>query len=114
MGIEYWRNQHQRMNYERFVAANGLALITHTVTQPLDMVKTRSQMLQEGKGFTGMAFRKGWHPTNIYTDILKAGGGYKKFYSKWDAFFLRTTAYTTARVSGFLYFYDWINPDARR
>lgn len=31
MEIEYWRNQHQRMNYERFVAANGLALITHTV-----------------------------------------------------------------------------------
>jgi len=45
---------------------------------------------------------------------MAAGGGHRKFYSKLDAFFLRTTAYTTARVSGFLYFYDWINPDARR
>jgi hypothetical protein len=31
-----------------------------------------------------------------------------------DAFFLRTVTYTTARVWGFLYFYDWVNPDARR
>ena len=31
MEIEYWRNQKQRMNYERFVAANSLALITHTL-----------------------------------------------------------------------------------
>jgi len=33
-------------------------------------------MLQEGKGFTGLAFKKGWHPIAIYKDILKAGGGY--------------------------------------
>jgi len=30
------------MNYERFAAANGLALITHAITQPMDMVKTRA------------------------------------------------------------------------
>ena len=61
-----------------------------------------------------MSFRKGWHPLNIGSDILKAGGGYKKFYSSWDAYILRTTAFTTARSGGFLYFYDWINPDPRR
>lgn len=43
-----------------------------------------------------------------------AGGGVKKFYSKLDAFFLRTVSYTTARIWAFGYFYDWINPDARR
>ena len=31
-----------------------------------------------------------------------------------DAFVVRTLTYTTARVWGFLYFYDWINPDPRR
>jgi len=56
MEVEYWRNRYQRMNKERFVAANGLALVTHTLTQPLDMVKTRAQMLQEGKTFTGIGF----------------------------------------------------------
>ena len=35
-------------------------------------------------------------------------------YSSFDAFFLRTVTYTTARIWGFLYFYDLINPDARR
>lgn len=45
---------------------------------------------------------------------MRAGGGLKKFYSSFDAFFLRTVGYTTARVWSFLYFYDWINPDPRR
>lgn len=36
------------------------------------------------------------------------------YYYRFDAFFIRTFAYTTARVWGFLYFYDWINPDPRR
>lgn len=31
MEVEYWRNQYQRMNKERFIAANTMALITHTI-----------------------------------------------------------------------------------
>ena len=31
-----------------------------------------------------------------------------------DAFLMRTFAYTTARVWGFLYFYDKLNKDPRR
>jgi len=27
--VEYWRNRHQRMNMERFLAANTIALVTH-------------------------------------------------------------------------------------
>lgn len=38
----------------------------------------------------------------------------RKFYTGMDAFVARTLAYTTARVWGFCYFYDWINPDPRR
>lgn len=71
-------------------------------------------MLQEGKGFTGIGFRRGLHSINVFNDIYAAGGGMRKFYSSLDAFFLRTVTYTTARIWGFLYFYDWINPDARR
>lgn len=29
--VEYWRTRKQRMNKERFVAANAMALITHTL-----------------------------------------------------------------------------------
>ena len=32
--VEYWRNRYQRMNKERFAAANALALFTHTVVSP--------------------------------------------------------------------------------
>ena len=80
----------------------------------MDMVKTRAQILQEGKGHTGIGWKRGIHCINLFNETLAAGGGYKKFYSKLDAFAIRTMTYTTARIWGFLYFYDWINPDPRR
>lgn len=56
MEVEYWRNRYQRMNKERFLAANAMAFLTHGLTQPLDLIKTRAMMLQEGKLFTGIGF----------------------------------------------------------
>jgi hypothetical protein len=32
--VEYWRNKHQRMNKERFFAANAMALVTHAIVCP--------------------------------------------------------------------------------
>ena len=80
----------------------------------MDMVKTRAQMLQEGKGFSGIGFKRGFHSGNIFNEISASGGGLRKFYSSLDAFAMRTVAFTTARTWSFLYFYDWINPDSRR
>mgnify|MGYP003787805657 CR=1 FL=1 len=77
-------------------------------------MKTRIQMLQEGKTFSGVAFEKGFYGENVFNETLKAGGGLRKFYSTLDSYFMRTLSYTTFRISGFLYFYDWINPDSRR
>lgn len=63
---------------------------------------------------TGIGFQRGWHPTQIFEEIHNAGGGLRKFYTGIDGFLARTLAYTTARVWGFCYFYDWLNPDPRR
>ena len=58
--------------------------------------------------------QRGWYPMQIAEEIYNSGGGLRKFYTSIDAFVIRTFAYTTARTWGFLYFYDWINPDPRR
>lgn len=102
------------MNWDRFLAANSLALITHGLLQPLDLVKVRSQMLQEGKIYTGVGFGRGFHPFQIFDEIHRSGRGIASMYSGFDGFVARTIAYTTARVWGFLYFYDWLNADPRR
>lgn len=114
MEIEYWRNRYQRMNRDRFAAANIMALVTHTLTQPLDMVKIRCQMLQEGKTFIGLGFQRGWYPFQVLEEIHSAGGGMKKYYTAIDAFVMRTVGYTTARIWAFGYFYDKFNKDPRR
>jgi len=62
----------------------------------------------------GIGYQRGWYPFQILEEIYLAGGGVRKFYSSFDAFFVRTLAYTTARVSLFGYFYDKLNNDPRR
>ena len=71
-------------------------------------------MLQEGKVYTGIAFQRGFHGINIFNEIREQGGSFRRFYTSLDTFFVRTFAYTTARVWGFLKFYDYLNPDPRR
>lgn len=51
---------------------------------------------------------------NMLEEIRASGGGLRSYFSSFDGFAARTVAYTTARVWGFLYFYDWLNPDPRR
>lgn len=112
--IEYYRNRHQRMNKERFFAANIIALLTHTITQPFDLIKVRSQMLQEGKTFNGIGLYRGYNAYTIFEEISKAGGSYKTWYTAWDGFFARTFTYTTCRVWAYLFFLDRMNKDPRR
>jgi len=114
MEVEYWRNRYQRMNWERFAAANAMALISHTLLQPIDLVKVRTQALQEGKLHNGIGMHRGYFPFAIYDEIYRAGGGMRKMYTGIDGFVARTIAYTTARTWAFLYFYDKLNPDPRR
>lgn len=71
-------------------------------------------MLQEGKTYNNLGWSKGWWPGQIFEEIHAQGGGYRKFYTSFDSFFIRTIAYTTARVWGFCKFYDWVNNDPRR
>ena len=116
------------MNTERFIHANIMALITHGLvsvslsplrgrfvqTQPMDLVKTRSQILQEGRPFNGVGFFRGFYPYHIFDEVYRAGGGFRKMYSGLDAWFLRTVTYTTARIWSFLWFLDRIHHDPRR
>lgn len=70
--------------------------------------------MQEGKLFNGVGLQRGYHPFLVFDEIYRAGGGMRKMFTGIDGFVAKTVAYTTARVWGFLYFYDWINPDPRR
>lgn len=71
-------------------------------------------MLQEGKVYVGLGFQRGIHPGQVFEEIYNAGGGIRQFYTSLDGFAIRTVAYTTARVWGFLKFFDYLNPDPRR
>jgi hypothetical protein len=112
--VEYNRDKFQRMSKERFFAANIVALLTHTITQPFDLLKVRAQMLQEGKVFNGLGLQRGYNAHQLYEEISKAGGGYKTWYTNYEGFISRTVAYTTCRVWAYLYFFDKLNNDPRR
>lgn len=112
--IEYYRNRYQRMNKDRFFAANIVALVTHAITQPLDLLKVRAQMLQEGKTYNGMGIQRGYNTYRLFSEINKSGAGYKTWFTSWEGFLARTFSYTTARLSCYLWFFDRLNKDPRR
>jgi solute carrier family 25 oxoglutarate transporter 11 len=113
--IEYWRRRKQRFTKERFVVANTVALITHTITQGFDLIKVRSFMLQEGKTFNGIGLHRGYNLMQIKREIIKQGGPKVKiWYTNYEGFLARTLAYTTSRTWAYLYFYDRLNHDPRR
>ncbi len=57
------------MNKDRFIVSNTLALLTHGLTQGLDLIKVRQQMLQEGKTYNGMGWQRGDNPVEIFNEI---------------------------------------------
>lgn len=57
---------------------------------------------------------RGYYPFAVFDEIHRAGGGMTRMLTSFDGFIAKTMAYTTARIWGFLYFYDWLNPDPRR
>jgi len=71
-------------------------------------------MLQEGKLFNGIGMHRGYYPMQVFEEIHQAGGGVTRMLTSLDGFVAKTMAYTTCRIWGFLYFYDWLNPDPRR
>lgn len=71
-------------------------------------------MLQEGKTFNGIGFQRGWHPMHILSEIMESGVGVRKLWTNTEGFLIKTSAYTTARVWGYCYFMDKVNPDTRR
>jgi hypothetical protein len=112
--VEYWRRRKQRMTKERFYVANAFALVTHAITQPFDLIKVRSFMLQEGKTFNGIGFQRGYNPYQIFSEISAQGGGFRTWFTSYSGFVARTLTYTTSRVWAYLYFYDRLNKDPRR
>lgn len=112
--IEYWKRRKQKMSRERLFVANGLALLTHTITQPMDLIKMRSLMLQEGKTFNGLGFDRGYNPLQLYREIHKQGGGYKIWFSNYEGYLARTIVHTSSRLWAYLYFYNRLNKDPRR
>ena len=112
--IEFHKNKNQRMTRERFFVANICALVTHAVTQPFDLIKVRSQMLQEGKNFNGVGLHRGYNAHQIYSEISKAGGGMKTWWTSLDGFLAKTMVYTSSRIWAYLFFYDRLNKDPRR
>lgn len=80
----------------------------------MDLVKTRSQILQEGRPYNGVGFFRGFYPFHIFDEAYRAGGGFRKMFTGVDAWLVRTVAYTTTRIWAFGWFLDRIHHDPRR
>jgi hypothetical protein len=59
----------QRMNKDRFMVSNAIALLTGSLTQGLDLIKVRQQIFQEGKTYNGLGFGRGDNPVEMFKEV---------------------------------------------
>lgn len=80
------------------------------VTQPLEFVKTRTQVRAEGVGIQTIRHYMGINPHKVFREVHQTGVGMRGFYYGLDAALLGRLGYLFVRNVAYKYVYDAIKP----
>jgi hypothetical protein len=61
-------------------AAWFISLVSNVATAPLELLKVRAQLLQEGRKLHGMGTERGAPTIKIFTEIVDSGAGIKSTF----------------------------------
>jgi hypothetical protein len=57
-----------------------ISLVTNMFTAPLELMKVRGQLLQEGRRLHGYGFDRGVPTVRIFNEIIESGAGLRSFW----------------------------------
>ena len=84
------------------------------MTAPLELVKVRSQLLQEGRRLHGYGAERGVPSVRIFYEIVDSGVGIKGLFTGYDSLLMRGLWGGSWRTYFWCYFYNQVNKDPRR
>jgi len=57
-----------------------ISLVTNMLTAPLELMKVRGQLLQEGRRLHGFGFDRGVPTVRVFNEIIESGAGLRSFW----------------------------------
>jgi hypothetical protein len=88
--------------------------VANTLTAPLELLKVRAQLLQEGRSLHGWGFERGVPTVRVFNEIMDSGAGLRGLWTGYDSLLVRSIWYGGWRSYFWSYCYNYINKDPRR
>jgi hypothetical protein len=57
-----------------------ISLVTNMLTAPLELMKVRAQLLQEGRRLHGHGFDRGVPTVRVFNEIIESGAGLRSLW----------------------------------
>lgn len=72
--------KHQKLTTYKLGFAFSISLFSNILTAPLELLKVRAQLLQEGRRLHGFGFDRGVPTFRIFNEIMETGVGMTGFW----------------------------------
>jgi len=112
--IEFYRQKHQKFSPFKAKVSAFLGVVSNILTAPFELVKVRSQLLQEGRRLHGYGAERGVPSIRIFYEVMDSGVGVKGLFTGYDSLLWRGIWGSSWRTYFWCYFYNHFNKDPRR
>lgn len=94
---------------------NALSLsvgaLATAVSQPLDFLKIKTFLINEGIGITGKGYNMGYNPFKIFDNFFNRGYGTRSLYTGFSNAMLGRLSFLVGRNNTYRMFYDYFKPN---
>jgi len=112
--IEFYREKYQKFTPFKMKVSMFLSVLTNVATAPLELLKVRAQLLQEGRFLHGFGMERGVPVGKLLAEIIESGSGIKGMYTGFDTLLMRGLWLGGWRSYFWSFFYNHYNKDPRR
>ena len=112
--IEYYRQKHQKFSTFKMKVSALIGVVSNIVTAPFELVKVRSQLLQEGRRLHGYGAERGVPCIRVFYEVIDSGVGLRGLFAGYDSLLIRGLWGSSWRTYFWCYFYNHFNKDPRR
>lgn len=78
--VEYFRLKHQKFSTFKLYYAWQISLISNLATAPLEFLKVRAQLLQEGRRLHGFGWDRGVPTFRVLNEVIDSGAGFRSLF----------------------------------
>jgi hypothetical protein len=112
--VQFYRDKYQRFSFHKLQWSLAISLFTGVLTAPAELVKTRSQLLQEGRVVHGWNQYRGVPSIRLIYEVVDSGAGVRGLWKGLDTVIVKSLATGFSRTYLWCLIYNYTNPDPRR